>query len=49
MKKCLTMEPTNSYFRSQLKRMQAGDKDAPLPRNVVEGTWAIYRLRGVIP
>jgi tetratricopeptide (TPR) repeat protein len=49
MKKAVAMEPTNAYFRNQVKRMQAGDRDADLPRGVAEGTWMIYRFRGVIP
>src|SRR5262249_44272012 len=32
MTKCVAMEPRNGYFRNQLKRMRAGDRDAELPR-----------------
>lgn len=31
MKKCVEMQPKYEYFRKQLKRMQAGDRDADLP------------------
>jgi tetratricopeptide (TPR) repeat protein len=35
MKKCVAMQPKSAYFRNQLKRMQAGDRDAELPREPV--------------
>jgi tetratricopeptide (TPR) repeat protein len=31
MKKCIEMQPKYEYFRKQLKRMQAGDRDADVP------------------
>jgi tetratricopeptide (TPR) repeat protein len=31
MKKCVEMQPRYDYFRKQLKRMQAGDRDADVP------------------
>jgi tetratricopeptide (TPR) repeat protein len=31
MKKCVEMQPRYEYFRKQLKRMQAGDRDADVP------------------
>jgi hypothetical protein len=32
MKKCVEMQPRYEYFRKQLKRMQAGDRDAEVPK-----------------
>jgi Tfp pilus assembly protein PilF len=31
MKKCIDIDPRSAYFRKQLKRMQAGDRDADVP------------------
>jgi tetratricopeptide (TPR) repeat protein len=31
MKKCIEMQPRYEYFRKQLQRMQAGDRDADVP------------------
>jgi tetratricopeptide (TPR) repeat protein len=31
MKKCIDLDPRSAYFRKQLKRMQAGDRDADVP------------------
>ena len=31
MKKCISLDPGNSYFQSQLKHFAAGDPAAPLP------------------
>lgn len=31
MKRCIRMEPKNDYFRKQLKRFEAGDRDADVP------------------
>jgi tetratricopeptide (TPR) repeat protein len=31
MKKCIDLDPKSAYFRKQLKRMQAGDRDADVP------------------
>jgi hypothetical protein len=39
MKKCVKMQPTYEYFRNQLKRMQAGDPNADLPREPAVGTY----------
>jgi hypothetical protein len=30
-KKCIALEPKAEIFRKQLKRMEAGDRDAPVP------------------
>jgi len=38
MKKCIEMQPKYVYFRKQLKRMQAGDRDADLPAEPGPGT-----------
>jgi predicted Zn-dependent protease len=38
MKKCVEMQPRYSYFRNQLKRMRAGDRDADLPREPPAGS-----------
>lgn len=32
MKKCIEMEPDNTYFPKQLKRFEAGDRNAEVPR-----------------
>ncbi len=32
MTQCVALQPKSAYFRNQLKRMRAGDRDAELPR-----------------
>ena len=32
MKKCVDLQPKSGYYRNQLKRMRAGNRDADLPR-----------------
>ncbi len=39
-KKCVAMQPSYDYFRKQVKRMQAGDRDAELPP---EPAGSLYR------
>ena len=46
MKKCLEMQPKYDYFRKQLKRMQAGDRDADVPPEATTGS-AMRALRAL--
>jgi predicted Zn-dependent protease len=45
MKKCIEMQPKYEYFHKQLKRMQAGDRDADVPPEGTTGS-ALRALRG---
>ena len=38
MKKCIDMQPRYEYFRRQLKRMQAGDRDTDVPPEPTPGS-----------
>jgi tetratricopeptide (TPR) repeat protein len=38
MRKCVRMQPKYDYFRKQLKRMRAGDRDADVPTDLATGT-----------
>jgi Flp pilus assembly protein TadD len=38
MKKCIERQPKYEYFRKQLKRMQAGDRDADVPPEPTTGS-----------
>jgi len=38
MKKCIAMQPRYEYFRRQLKRMQAGDRDTDVPPEPTPGS-----------
>jgi tetratricopeptide (TPR) repeat protein len=46
-KKCVAMQPAYEYFRKQVKRMQAGDRDAGLPPEPASGS--LYRSLGEGP
>ncbi len=46
-KKCVAMQPSYEYFRKQVKRFQAGDRDAELPPEPASGT--LYRSLGEGP
>jgi tetratricopeptide (TPR) repeat protein len=43
MKKCLEIQPKYEYFRKQLKRMQAGDRDADVPPETTPGSATTFR------
>jgi predicted Zn-dependent protease len=43
MKKCIEMQPKYVYFRKQLKRMQAGDRDADVPAEPGPGQVPMFR------
>jgi tetratricopeptide (TPR) repeat protein len=46
-KKCVEMQPGYEYFRKQVKRMQAGDRNAELPPEPAAGS--LYRWLGEGP
>jgi tetratricopeptide (TPR) repeat protein len=46
-KKCVAMQPAYEYFRKQVKRLQAGDRDADLPPEPAAGS--LYRSLGEGP
>lgn len=46
-KKCVAMQPAYDYFRKQVKRMQAGDRDAELPPEPAAGS--LYRSLVEVP
>jgi tetratricopeptide (TPR) repeat protein len=46
-KKCVAMQPSYDYFRKQVKRMQAGDRDVELPPEPAAGS--LYRSLGEGP